>query len=225
MATASLLAADIRSGLRSQSVRSVDGVLNTYCMEFADDDVLSYRDAPAPLSKSRLQRLAALVNRVDAQIVLSTTWRIDDAAHRVIRRALEDYGLGDRVRGVTSEERRVSATHGAARGRASEISAWLRREMATGSHDRPPRPWVALDDLHLEAQAADAMRGHAVKIDGSTGLQEADCDEACRLLARQTDRLAATLRPPRVWTGASDQEEDGWYTSEASQYSCPSTSL
>ena len=194
----------------------VDGVLNTHTMQFDDDDdtILSCQalgpNAPAPLSKRRLERLAALVSRVDAHVVLSTTWRVVEAPRRILTRVLAEYGIGEeRLRGSTRELPRATARHGAAGGRAVEICAWLREDeeawaasaSLADSHHRHSPPWVALDDLRLAA-ADEAMRGHAVRTDPAAGLLEEDCEEACLLLARQLHRLSATLAPPRkasVW--------------------------
>jgi len=184
----------------------VDGVLNTVAMaELSDDpDALPVPPyAPAPLSRSRLLRLARLVHRFDCELVISSTWRQTVDARAALLEGLAWAGIGcQRVVGSTPEH---SIRMRAAWTRAREIGAWLDAESHASIASRHPRMFIAIDDLPLEAHAPDLLSGHAVLTGMGAGFDATAAHRAATLLLRQLARQPVPHRMSWPRAGRSIQ--------------------
>lgn len=114
-------------------------------------------------SESCVFALRRLVDSCNAQVVLSSTWRLSpqlrqDAYLQLAERAVQV--VGDTPRG---------------RSRAAEILAWLNENCSSA-------PWLAIDDLPLELPAE-----HVVRTDPFAGLTEADVDEALEKINKMAE--------------------------------------
>ena len=133
------------------------------------------RDWGFVLSRSRLEALAALVKSHDARIVLSTAWRTDHGARRVLAAALTELcGLpGTVFEWPATPELRDQP-------RAREIVAWLAK------HDPArTRRWIAIDDINLARDDPAAMAGRFVHTSIEAGLSDSRAAFADALLRRQ----------------------------------------
>eukprot|EP00435_Cladocopium_sp_Y103_P034838 s2584_g9.t1 len=114
--------------------------------------------------------LRRLVDSCNAQVVLSSTWRLSpelrqDAYLQLAERAVQV--VGDTPRGCS---------------RAAEILAWVEGNCSA-------QPWLAIDDLPLELPA-----DHVVRTDPFAGLTEADVDEALEKINKMAVSCAALDR-------------------------------
>jgi len=140
----------------------VDGVLNN------DGD--PPRDT-RPLNVYCMKQFGRLMRSCpEAEIVLSSTWRLDRRLVTKLLTALEKEAGVDIARCVDQtphyRPRRIVTTEG--HHRPQEITAWLRK------HPEVKR-WVVLDDLKLKVE-------NAIWIDPGTGLTEKNIDEAIMMI-------------------------------------------
>lgn len=151
----------------------VDGVLHSVA---ASDGAL--------FDSAQMLALKNILQATDAQLILSTAWRLDIAAAKRVMLELALAGL----------PRPISATPnlmpGLVSGRGKEILAWVTgHESWVGS-----KPWIAIDDLPLESSLATA---HIIATDPRTGLtlQKAqDAIQKLRLLGLKQEVLLRRLR-------------------------------
>ncbi|KAJ8603283.1 hypothetical protein CTAYLR_006949 [Chrysophaeum taylorii] len=129
---------------------------------------LTVADPAAPFDDECVRRLARIISRTGAKIVLSSTWRSSATAKEMLRNCFRSFGLPD-----------FEETGGDHSLRQWEIAAWLR--------EHEPERWVALDDEELVAgpenrrHSAD-FRDHAILIDSKTGLQDEHVTQAIVIL-------------------------------------------
>lgn len=136
------------------------------------------------VDRDKVERLNTLVEEFDADIVISSTWRLIYSLDEIIG-FLERKGLQRpmRVIGVTPRAYENSPRD-AHDSRGFQIWQWLNK---SGRRDDP---FVVLDDMSaiqfrtLDASVADKL----VQTDGSKGLQETDINAARELLTSQLRR-------------------------------------
>jgi hypothetical protein len=145
-----------------------DGVLNTpatWCKRPLGVDTL---DA------DKVQRLAALVDRIDADVVISSSWRyihdLDDLRSILAAKGLPEY----RVLDVTPRAADAGGDRGA------EVSAWLERLIGKPA-------FVIVDDLGLSS--FEGLGRHLVTVDGARGLTDRDCQQIERVIERQVEEM------------------------------------
>lgn len=189
----------------------VDGVLNSGESRAPGRDAGPDWDAPQP---AMLASLAWVVKRTAAEIVVSSTWRLQDEQYERLRQALAAHGL--RVVGATDD---LSTTM--RHDRPDEIVQWVvaangmangtaggdddgEGPAAGGAKQRGRRPargerqaepaWVAIDDMDLTTMNPTRMPStHFVRTDDRVGLLPAKAVEAAdKLLA------AAVAQLPRL---------------------------
>lgn len=127
--------------------------------------------------KRCVAHLNNLVEIADAEVVISSSWRITHSIES-IRRVLCSAGFKwpDRVVGVT-EHLVYRYENGVAVGRAErsdEIREWL--------DDYPGRPFVVIDD-DLEAE----IPGHYIRVPGDAGLDAKAVNVAIAILSKRAD--------------------------------------
>lgn len=133
----------------------VDGVLNSvrdgYSLQLEND--------------YHFEMLKKIVDATEANIVLSSSWRIGFSMHRLPERnlveRLEKYGM-----------QIMDFTPCMAGTRGDEIREWL-------SNNEPVESFVILDD---EGDMAEFKETNLVKTNTSVGLQEKDADKAIKIL-------------------------------------------
>jgi len=178
----------------------VDGVLNTHATAmstlthsrladadtyFAPGEEQFMRSKGLSLSRARLATLGSLVHALDCRIVISSSWRVDPGAKRVLLAAFDHAGGGIR-------ERVVGCTPELAGGsRADEVLEWLAEERRReGRHRRHEPAWVAIDDMDLGGQRPDIfLPSHFVLTKIGYGLTTERAAEAERLLREQHCQL------------------------------------
>jgi hypothetical protein len=145
-----------------------------------------------------MQRLQHLVERSQAAIILSTSWRGTQRGIDQINEALAQRGIPGAA-GITPLEGYPS--------RADEILAWLE------AHPTVTR-FVALDDMDLTADITHAPRSrraldtspfalHCVRTSKDTGLSDADVAESLGILQNRRT-------PPRGDPGWPKARRDPW---------------
>merc|ERR1719253_445473 len=137
---------------RSSSLENLDAVL------FLDvDGVLHSVQVHHPrqqFDRRCMNLLCEVVNKSNASIVLSTAWRADPEARRIVSEKLQEYNLPQYV----SKTPQIAMFR-----RTREILAWVRKYK--------PATWVAIDDLPL-LEESDEMQGHFVQTRARFGLQQ-----------------------------------------------------
>jgi len=166
----------------------VDGVLNSQVTRTIGDDG-TWSDAPAP---ELLGRVRLIVDRTGAEVVLSSTWRLEEAKRREVEEALEAQGV--RIVGATPD-------HTVFGDRVDEIMAWLQASRALAC------PWVAIDDMDLVAMNEQLEERHFVRTDDAVGLTSEKAAEAVeKLLGRSaaaTSELPAAAAPSEAAAAAA----------------------
>jgi hypothetical protein len=104
--------------------------------------------------------LCEVLGKSGATIVLSTAWRGDAEARRMIAEKLKEYGLPMFV----SRTPQIAMFR-----RTREILAWVRKYK--------PATWVSIDDLPL-LEESDEMQGHFVQTRARFGLQQDTANRA-----------------------------------------------
>eukprot|EP00928_Gymnodinium_smaydae_P041878 TRINITY_DN28283_c0_g1_i1.p1 TRINITY_DN28283_c0_g1~~TRINITY_DN28283_c0_g1_i1.p1 ORF type:complete len:247 (-),score=57.34 TRINITY_DN28283_c0_g1_i1:40-780(-) len=145
--------------------QDVDGVLNRYV------------PGSPQLEGALLRNLKGVLERTDADLVISSSWRTSRELMTRLRSALEAAGIsGERIAGETP------ILCGYPHCRAQEIGAFL------DAHPRlAARRWVAVDDVNIEEQDLSLMKGHFVKTDSRAGLTPAAAETLAAALLRSPD--------------------------------------
>ena len=160
----------------------IDGVLNSELWNNSHQREIS--DGTL-IDEEKINMLAYLIKRTDAQIILHSGWRIwfDNEmkpsrmeAKRLIK-LLEKHGveLKGLTPDLTTEEIRKSKKFSLVK--ADEILAYLK------SHNNVTE-WVVLDDLDLHNVI---IEQHQVKPDQATGLTREDIEKAEKILLGRSD--------------------------------------
>lgn len=127
-----------------------------------------------------LQALSHVLEQVpNAQLVLSSTWRVQESFIDIIKRGFQLYGgcLGE-VDFIDTTDPKLHSE------RQYEIYEWLSR------HEENVVAWIALDDEELllgeiNKKYRRAFEGHVVKTDSHVGMTLHDAKLAVRLLRTQ----------------------------------------
>jgi hypothetical protein len=161
----------------------IDGVLNTgETHDLPAEYVIHTRGWPCLLSVAHLHRLREVLEASACDVVLSSTWRLNELGCRTLERGLCAAGIPcDRIVGATPDLR----PHGS---RPDEILAWLRAHGGGAV-------WAAIDDMPLEREQPEGMRGHCVLTSIDTGL-DADAAHACICLLNQQQRPTSEAHQP-----------------------------
>jgi hypothetical protein len=178
----------------------VDGVLNSQATRVGGRDSGEGWDAPQP---AMLASLAWVVERTAAEIVVSSTWRLEERKHSQLKAALAATGL--QTGGVTDDLSRTMRHD-----RPDEICEWLlaatgsaaelwaagrpaRGQRQTQAEAEPvvPNAWIAVDDMDMTLMNPARMPAtNFVRTDDRVGLVPAKAVEAVgKLLAGAVSRL------------------------------------
>jgi hypothetical protein len=146
----------------------VDGVLNS-----VDDKI-------GTIGSHHVKILKSIVERTGAAVVVSSGWRLGfdenlrphDGYSEALHEALSARGirLSGKTPDFSTEEIRANKTF--SRVKAREIRAWLK------AHEEA-EAYAVLDDLDLNDEEVNA---HLVRINGKTGITEADARRVIALL-------------------------------------------
>lgn len=81
----------------------VDGVLNSidHAKKVYEETLRPHSGYEYPFDPECLERLQRLVEKTDARIVITSTWRKTEEGKRVLQNILEQYDLANRVIGYT----------------------------------------------------------------------------------------------------------------------------
>ena len=81
----------------------VDGVLNSidHAKKVYEETLRAHSGYEYPFDPECLERLQRLVEKTDARIVITSTWRKTEEGKRVLQNILEQYDLANRVIGYT----------------------------------------------------------------------------------------------------------------------------
>ena len=140
----------------------IDGVLNSERTRAEGD-----HDIAPPL----LSNLAHVVVQTNAEIVLSSTWRLVAPLQQQVRETLLTHGIGP-LRGATPD------IEGKCLGdRVDEIMAWRAEHDSSGA-----APYIAIDDLPLCAMNKALDEQHFVGTSDTVGLTREKAAEAVRKL-------------------------------------------
>ncbi|CAJ1400172.1 unnamed protein product [Effrenium voratum] len=166
----------------------VDGVLNSAAEHAAGSDYIPVGSGGLWLERNLLLRLRDLLHVGQAHVVVSSSWRREQAAIEALKIACAQVGIALwRFIGQTCEIR-VGRT--AASRRVAEIQAYLRC-----SAQRPnfaPRlgvqQWVALDDMDLASQCPQHLRKNMIRTDPHHGLQPEQVQAALQVFGLSENR-------------------------------------
>lgn len=140
----------------------IDGVLHTVAVTHPRQQ----------FDRRCMNYLCEIIAKTDATIVLSTAWRADPEARRMIADKLQEYGLPLFV----SRTPQIAMFR-----RTKELMAWVRKYR--------PKTWVSIDDLPLGEEDPDNMRGHFVQTRARFGLQQDTASATIELFRQQQMRL------------------------------------
>lgn len=121
-----------------------------------------------------VSRLNTLVERVDAEIVISSSWRFQFQTED-FRTILKNFGLTDSTRVVGCTPKYFGAVS-----RGTEIMNYMLARFGK-RFDLPP--FIILDDMGREE--FNQLGRNLVQTNGAEGLTERDIEHAVRLLERQ----------------------------------------
>ena len=143
----------------------VDGVLNSinHLKEEYHKNKRPYSGFDYPFDPVCLNNLVSLVNKTDAYLVITSTWRIYEIGKEILLNVLKQYGLLDRVIGYT---RVLHKTRG------EEIKDYLEK------HDNIN--YIILDDDF----DFDGLEEHLIKTNYTFGLTEDNVKEAVKKLVK-----------------------------------------
>jgi hypothetical protein len=146
-----------------------DGVLNspaTWCNRPLETEAVD---------RDKVLRLSALVEALDARIVISSSWRYGRTVND-FRGILAKRGLKDPSRIIDLTPPGSSNQH-----RGSEIRHWLVKQ-------RPLPHFVILDDM--DATCFKRLEKHLVQTNGAIGLTDRDCELVIQCMVTQDTQLA-----------------------------------
>lgn len=142
----------------------VDGVLNsvTFYEKFLSEGIDCDREDI--LDQTALCRLAKIVRDTNAGIVISSSWRWDANALRILTTQLAVYGIIPI--GTTIQEIRVNLS------RAEEIRMWLKEHPEVNNY-------VVLDDDVMDVEE---IASHHIKTNFNKGLEMNHVEQAKKIL-------------------------------------------
>ncbi|CAJ1400170.1 unnamed protein product [Effrenium voratum] len=159
----------------------VDGVLNSAAEHAAGSDYIPVGSGGLWLERNLLLRLRDLLHVGQAHVVVSSSWRREQAAIEALKIACAQVGIALwRFIGQTCEIR-VGRT--AASRRVAEIQAYLRCSAQLGVQQ-----WVALDDMDLASQCPQHLRKNMIRTDPHHGLQPEQVQAALQVFGLSENR-------------------------------------
>lgn len=133
-----------------------------------------------------LESLSFILEEIDAKLVLSSTWRVQEAFRQQIIDDFHRYGKskGGPLKSIEFFSITDPTLHSE---RQHEIAAWLRSKYDSINDSAP---WVALDDEELvdgkeNKEYRDIFRHNVVKTDSHKGLTMNDAQLAVHLIKQQ----------------------------------------
>jgi len=115
--------------------------------------------------RDKMSLLRHLVQQSNAQIVLSSAWRLAPRTMQIVNQQLVRHGL-EKVIDKTAD-------HGYAGKRSAEILAWVKQ------HE--PSAWIAIDDMDLACDES-RLTNHFLHTNSQIGLTAEQCELGLRLL-------------------------------------------
>eukprot|EP00747_Dinoflagellata_sp_TGD_P166267 gnl/TRDRNA2_/TRDRNA2_188806_c0_seq1.p1 gnl/TRDRNA2_/TRDRNA2_188806_c0~~gnl/TRDRNA2_/TRDRNA2_188806_c0_seq1.p1 ORF type:complete len:270 (-),score=34.57 gnl/TRDRNA2_/TRDRNA2_188806_c0_seq1:133-942(-) len=156
--------------------RATTSLNNLQAVIFLDvDGVLHPTTASHPRQQFQagcMNLLREVVTATGASIVLSTAWRLDPMARRIVGEKLQEHGLPPFV----SRTPNIHMFN-----RAREVLTWVRK--------RRPLAWVAVDDWPLHEES-DEMTGHFVQSRPRFGLTSETAGRIIELFEVQQSRTS-----------------------------------
>eukprot|EP00931_Biecheleriopsis_adriatica_P119111 TRINITY_DN94381_c0_g1_i1.p1 TRINITY_DN94381_c0_g1~~TRINITY_DN94381_c0_g1_i1.p1 ORF type:complete len:223 (-),score=60.21 TRINITY_DN94381_c0_g1_i1:138-752(-) len=142
------------------------------------DGVLHPRDAlhDECLGDEQLAQLKRIVDASGAQIVLSSSWRLDNISLQRVNSAFQVWAI-DCLIDITPDLQLENPDINMSDLCIGEIGAWLdeKGELADPDH------WIVIDDRNLDTETEDGT-SHTVMTDGSLGLTAEIADKAILML-------------------------------------------
>lgn len=155
----------------------MDGVLNNTRMDWESHKARA--EAPYIVDDENLDKLERLVLVMDAQIVISSTWRILCSKDFMSKR------LGDVVGPRIHDDWKTKRLNGI---RGLEVQEWLERNLG-------PEYWSFKDFLILDDDSDFLWHQPLVRIDHGTGLTDRDVERALAIFKAKTAEIPAQLPP------------------------------
>lgn len=155
----------------------MDGVLNNTSMDWESHKAKA--EAPYIIDDENLDHLERLVLVLDAQIVISSTWRITCSKDFMEKR------LGEIVGGAIHDDWRTKRLSGI---RGLEIQDWLERNIGNNH-------WTFKDFLILDDDSDFLWHQPLVRIDHGTGLTERDVERALATFKAKTAEIPESPPP------------------------------
>ncbi len=153
----------------------MDGVLNNTGMDWESHKARA--EAPYIVDDENLDKLERLVLVMDAQIVISSTWRILCSKDFMSKR------LGDVVGPRIHDDWKTKRLNGI---RGLEVQEWLERNLG-------PEYWSFKDFLILDDDSDFLWHQPLVRIDHGTGLTDRDVERALAIFKAKTAEIPAQL--------------------------------
>jgi len=165
----------LRGGERSSGVDSVPGPAGQLdgldAVLFLDVDGVLHsvqvRHPRQQFDRACMELIGEVLRTTQATLVLSTAWRLDKEARRIVAEKLKEHGLPQFV----SQTPNIAMFR-----RSREILAWVRKHR--------PACWVAVDDLPLLEESVE-MQGHFVQTRPQFGIQRRQADQIIEYFQRQ----------------------------------------
>lgn len=146
----------------------VDGVLNSdhFIAEYLDEHPNENPISEDVLDKHAINRVYNIVTQTGALIVVSSSWRWDEAAYKALKRQLSEGGVS--IYDCTHTE--LIYSHG----RAQEIQQWLDENKCDN--------FVIIDDAEITIPE---LAAHHVKTTFLEGLNDTKMNEAISILNQE----------------------------------------
>lgn len=155
----------------------MDGVLNNTSMDWESHKARA--EAPYIVDDENLDKLERLVLVLDAQIVISSTWRITCSKDFMSKR------LGDVVGPRIHDDWRTKRLSGI---RGLEVQEWLERNLGDNY-------WAFKDFLILDDDSDFLWHQPLIRIDHGTGLTDRDVERALAIFKAKTAQIPAQIPP------------------------------
>jgi len=140
---------------------------------FLDIDGVICCNGAGRLETDKMKRIASVVEKTGAKVVLSTDWRRDASLKAVLTKALTDVGVT--VIGATRKGAPMKPI------RPQEITGWLDAFLERG---RDVSEWVAVDDRELLGEmGGERLKGHFVNTNFASGLTDLAAERLVAVLS------------------------------------------
>lgn len=164
----------------------MDGVLNNTRMDWESHKARA--ESPYIVDDENLDKLERLVLVLDAQVVISSTWRILCSKDFMAQR------LGEIVGAALHDDWRTKRLNGI---RGLEVQEWLERNLGRNY-------WNSNDFLILDDDSDFLWHQPLIRIDHGTGLTDRDVERALSLFKAKTAEIPERLPPFQLLEMAQD---------------------